>query len=573
MVIVRKQASLGQRLLQEGFITNDQLELALKEQLNTNEKLGEILVKLNFLDPKQLLPILAKHIGVEHVDIDIDNIKEDLLSLIPEDVMRKDAVIPVSKMGNKLSLAMANPTNVFLIDELQLRTKFVIKPVLALKENILEILEQYEKRKSEQSTEAVETALKDLDVMGDEDIEIAENAFEDIESGLGTDSAPVVRGVNAIIGKAIKIGASDIHIEPYEKEIRVRCRVDGVLVELKKLPRSVLNAFISRIKIISDLDIAEKRLPQDGRFKIKLGRRFVDFRVSTMPTIYGEKVVMRILDKGNVNLDLKYLGFTDSDMEILEKVFMSPYGMILVTGPTGSGKSTTLYAALDKLNKSDVNISTAEDPVEYDMYGVNQVHCRSEIGLDFATALRTFLRQDPDIIMVGEIRDQETAEISIKAALTGHLVLSTLHTNDAPSAVQRLINMGIEPFMISASLLMVQAQRLVRRICPYCKEKHHYSKDVYLALGLDYEKYGEVDFYKGAGCEHCNESGYKGRTVIYEIMRVDDELRDLIAKGANTHTIKNKARELEMKTLRENGIQKAIDGITSLDEILRVTME
>ncbi len=519
------------------------------------------------------MPILAKHIGVEHVDIDIDNIKEDLLSLIPEDVMRKDAVIPVSKMGNKLSLAMANPTNVFLIDELQLRTKFVIKPVLALKENILEILEQYEKRKSEQSTEAVETALKDLDVMGDEDIEIAENAFEDIESGLGTDSAPVVRGVNAIIGKAIKIGASDIHIEPYEKEIRVRCRVDGVLVELKKLPRSVLNAFISRIKIISDLDIAEKRLPQDGRFKIKLGRRFVDFRVSTMPTIYGEKVVMRILDKGNVNLDLKYLGFTDSDMEILEKVFMSPYGMILVTGPTGSGKSTTLYAALDKLNKSDVNISTAEDPVEYDMYGVNQVHCRSEIGLDFATALRTFLRQDPDIIMVGEIRDQETAEISIKAALTGHLVLSTLHTNDAPSAVQRLINMGIEPFMISASLLMVQAQRLVRRICPYCKEKHHYSKDVYLALGLDYEKYGEVDFYKGAGCEHCNESGYKGRTVIYEIMRVDDELRDLIAKGANTHTIKNKARELEMKTLRENGIQKAIDGITSLDEILRVTME
>ena len=573
MVIVRKQASLGQRLLQEGFITNDQLELALKEQLNTNEKLGEILVKLNFLDPKQLLPILAKHIGVEYVDIDIDNIKEDLLSLIPEDVMRKDAVIPVSKMGNKLSLAMANPTNVFLIDELQLRTKFVIKPVLALKENILEILEQYEKRKSEQSTEAVETALKDLDVMGDEDIEIAENAFEDIESGLGTDSAPVVRGVNAIIGKAIKIGASDIHIEPYEKEIRVRCRVDGVLVELKKLPRSVLNAFISRIKIISDLDIAEKRLPQDGRFKIKLGRRFVDFRVSTMPTIYGEKVVMRILDKGNVNLDLKYLGFTDSDMEILEKVFMSPYGMVLVTGPTGSGKSTTLYAALDKLNKSDVNISTAEDPVEYDMYGVNQVHCRSEIGLDFATALRTFLRQDPDIIMVGEIRDQETAEISIKAALTGHLVLSTLHTNDAPSAVQRLINMGIEPFMISASLLMIQAQRLVRRICPYCKEKHHYSKDVYLALGLDYEKYGEVDFYKGAGCEHCNESGYKGRTVIYEIMRVDDELRDLIAKGANTHTIKNKARELEMKTLRENGIQKAIDGITSLDEILRVTME
>ena len=308
MVIVRKQASLGQRLLQEGLITNDQLELALKEQLNTNERLGEILVKLNFLDSKQLLPILAKHIGVEYVDIDIDNIKEDLLSLIPEDVMRKDAVIPVSKMGNKLSLAMANPTNVFLIDELQLRTKFVIKPVLALKENILEILEQYENRKSEQSTEAVETALKDLDVI-DEDIEIAENAFEDIESGLGTDSAPVVRGVNAIIGKAIKIGASDIHIEPYEKEIRVRCRVDGVLVELKKLPRSVLNAFISRIKIISDLDIAEKRLPQDGRFKIKLGRRFVDFRVSTMPTIYGEKVVMRILDKGNVNLYLKYFTY------------------------------------------------------------------------------------------------------------------------------------------------------------------------------------------------------------------------------------------------------------------------
>lgn len=573
MVIVRKQASLGQRLLEEGLITNEQLEIALKEQLNTNEKLGEILVNLNFIEPKELLPVLAKHIGVDYVEINVSTIKEEILNLIPEDIMRKNVVMPISKLGNKLSLAMANPTNVFLIDELQLRTKFVIKPVLALKENILESLTEHEKKKSEQSTVAVETALKDLDGMGDQDIEIAENEFQDLESGLGTDSAPVVRGVNAIIGKAIKIGASDIHIEPYEKEIRVRCRVDGVLVELKKLPKSVLNPFISRIKIISDLDIAEKRLPQDGRFKIKLGSRFVDFRVSTMPTIYGEKVVMRILDKGNVNLDLAVLGFTQDDMDTLNKVFMSPYGMILVTGPTGSGKSTTLYAALNKLNRDDVNISTAEDPVEYDMYGVNQVHCKSEIGLDFATALRTFLRQDPDIVMVGEIRDQETAEISIKAALTGHLVLSTLHTNDAPSAVQRLINMGIEPFMISASLLMIQAQRLVRRICPYCKEKHHYSKDVFLALGLDYEKYGDVDFYKGGGCDHCNGSGYKGRTVIYEIMYVNDELRELIAKGANTHTVKSKAREGGMVTLRENGIQKAIDGITSLDEILRVTME
>ena len=571
MVIVRRQLMIGDKLIQEGLITEEQLQIALAEQKNRREKLGEVLISLGHIREDQLLPILSEHIGVGSIIISYSDIDEELMEKLPLDFMHDKSVIPIRKEGNKLLVAFADPTNVFLVDEVQMRTKEVIKPILALKRNIQEIITEYETRKNNQASENVDSILSELEQMADEDKEFADNV-EELESGLSSESAPVIRVVNAIIGKAVKMGASDIHIEPYSKTVRVRCRVDGVLVELNSFPKSAYNAVVSRIKIMSDLDIAEKRLPQDGRFRIRANGRNIDFRISTLPIITGEKVVMRILDKGAQKLELGLLGYDEDDLRRIRAVLRKPYGMFLVTGPTGSGKSTTLYSALMEVNTGDINISTAEDPVEYEIEGINQVHCRQEIGLDFATALRSFLRQDPDVIMVGEISDRETAEISIKAALTGHLLLSTLHTNDAPSTINRLLNMGIEPFMISSSLLAVTAQRLARKICPHCKTEKTYNKEMFLSINLDYEEYKNTPFYYGEGCSKCNGTGYKGRVGLHEIMILDDDLRDLISARASTKEIREKAKENGMKTLRERALEKALKGETTLEEVLRVTL-
>ena len=568
MVIVRKQIMLGDKLLNEGLITSAQLDKALEEQKKIKEKLGETLIKLGYVSHDDLLPILANHIGVQCMRINYNELEDKLAEILPEDFLRKNTIYPVKKENNKLVVAMANPTNVFLIDEIQMRAKQTIKPVLALKDEIEEAIRRFEDTKSSVTQQNVDSILSELE--GDSDI--TEGEIEDIESGLSSESAPIIRIVNAIISKAIKMGASDIHIEPYMKIVRVRLRVDGVLMEIKQIPKSVSNPIVSRIKIMSDLDIAEKRLPQDGRFRIRSGGRDIDFRVSTLPTIYGEKIVMRILDKGNLKINLEEFGLEKDELERIHKALSSPYGMILVTGPTGSGKSTTLYSCLNRLNTPDVNISTAEDPVEYELMGINQVHCKSEIGLDFASALKSFLRQDPDIIMVGEVRDKETAEICIKAALTGHLVLSTLHTNDAPGSIHRLMNMGIEPFMISSSLVMIIAQRLARKSCPFCREEKSYPKQTFQALELDYERYRDKKYYAGVGCPKCNGTGYKGRIGLYEIMVIDDDLRDLISKGANTTVLMDKAIENGMRTLRAQALRKAEIGDLTLEEVLRVTM-
>ena len=568
MIIVRKQIMLGDKLLNEGLITSAQLDKALEEQKKIKEKLGETLIKLGYVSHDDLLPILANHIGVQCMRINYNELEDKLAEILPEDFLRKNTIYPVKKENNKLVVAMANPTNVFLIDEIQMRAKLTIKPVLALKDEIEEAIRRFEDTKSSVTQQNVDSILSELE--GDSDI--TEGEIEDIESGLSSESAPIIRIVNAIISKAIKMGASDIHIEPYMKIVRVRLRVDGVLMEIKQIPKSVSNPIVSRIKIMSDLDIAEKRLPQDGKFRIRSGGRDIDFRVSTLPTVYGEKIVMRILDKGNLKINLEEFGLEKDELEKIHKALSSPYGMILVTGPTGSGKSTTLYSCLNRLNTPDVNISTAEDPVEYELMGINQVHCKSEIGLDFASALKSFLRQDPDIIMVGEVRDKETAEICIKAALTGHLVLSTLHTNDAPGSIHRLMNMGIEPFMISSSLVMIIAQRLARKSCPFCREEKSYPKQTFQALELDYDRYRDKKYYAGVGCPKCNGTGYKGRIGLYEIMVIDDDLRDLISKGANTTVLMDKAIENGMRTLRAQALRKAEIGDLTLEEVLRVTM-
>ena len=575
MVIVRRQVMLGDKLLQSGMITEEQLKEALAKQRETKEKLGETLVRLGYTTVDEILPLLAEHIGVTSARIEISEIEMEIFENFPEDLLRKYSVFPIRKRGNKVTLAMSDPMNVFVVDDIQLRTKMVIRPVLALKSEIEEAINQLEQLKEGEGGGAAEIGeiLDDLEGFGDVDIEFVDESVDDLDNSMASDSAPVVKAVNAIISQAIQMGASDIHIEPYEKKVRVRYRIDGVLKEMKELPKKVSGALSSRVKIMSELDIAEKRLPQDGRFKIRLKGRDIDFRVSSLPTVQGEKIVMRILDKGNLKLNMEDLGFEREELDKFNNALASPYGMILVTGPTGSGKSTTLYSALNRVNTPDINISTAEDPVEYELEGINQVHCRTEIGLDFAAALKSFLRQDPDVIMVGEIRDLETAGISIKAALTGHLVLSTLHTNDAPGTIQRLLNMGIDPFMVSASLLLIEAQRLGRRVCSECKVEEKVDKGIISALGLKQEDFEGKTFYKGAGCPKCGGTGYKGRVGLYEIMVVCDELRDAIASGSNSDVIRDIARKNGMRTLREQALLKAEAGVTTLEEVLRVTLE
>ncbi|MGM0509486.1 MAG: GspE/PulE family protein, partial [Fusobacteriota bacterium] len=560
MVKVRKKMKLGTKLLKNGLITEDQLKEGLDIQRKTKEKLGEVFTRLGFVKIDDILPVLADDIGVQSLRIDNEELSIDLLDIISEDVMRKYEVLPIEKRGNKLTVAMANPEDLVAIDELQMHSKMVIKPVLAMKKEIEEAIDYIHRLRDEQENEKIDEILDELDKEnGDEPELVEDTGIEDLRAGMNSDSAPIVRTVNAIVAGAIKAGASDIHIEPYEKVLRIRYRIDGVLSEVKKFPKRVAGAVISRVKIMSDLDIAEKRLPQDGRFRIKLNGHKIDFRVSCLPTVQGEKIVLRILDKKSLELSMEDLGFEEEELEKFQKALSSSYGMILVTGPTGSGKSTTLYSAMNKLKSPSINLSTAEDPVEFQINGINQVHCKPEIGLDFPSALKSFLRQDPDIIMVGEIRDEETAAISIKAALTGHLLLSTLHTNSAPGTVQRLLNIGVKPFMLASSLILIEAQRLGRRICKHCKEEETGIEDKKKIVGID----SSTKVYHGKGCPKCNGTGYKGRVGFYEVMFVDDELRDLISRAASTEEIKKVAMKNGMKTIRQQAVIKVEKGVTT----------
>ncbi len=568
---MKKKSKLGEILVKNNIISRKQLDEALKVQEQHPEKrIGEILIELKHLSDEELLNALSLQFGIPVVDLTNYEIREDIIKILPQEMIKKYKVIPINRFGNTLILAVDDPTNISAIDDIKFYTGYNIDIVIAstfgIRDTIDKILD---------NVSAIEQVEKNFQL---DDVEFEEIPDEE-ETDLNvieteTKQGPVVKLVNYILTEAVKKKVSDIHIEQYEKSFRVRYRIDGVLNEFMKLPLKLRSAIISRIKIMSHLNIAERRVPQDGRIKLKYGKnKEIDFRVSTLPTLFGEKVVLRLLDKSNLNLDLKVLGFEQRELELFQQAISKPYGMILVTGPTGSGKTTTLYSALSELNKIDVNISTAEDPVEYNLEGINQVQIRENVGLTFAAALRSFLRQDPDIILVGEMRDLETAEIGVKAALTGHLVLSTLHTNDAPGTVTRLVDMGVEPFLISSSLLLVVAQRLARKICENCKKEYKVDKKVLLRYGVEEKDIDTFKVYKGEGCEICNNTGYKGRVALYEVMGISDDLKELITKGATTQEIKEQANREGMKNLREVGLIKVSQGVTTLEEVSRVTIQ
>ena len=568
---MKKKSKLGEILVKNNIILRKQLEEALKIQEKYPEKrIGEILIELKHLTDEELLNALSLQFGIPVVDLSNYEIREDIIKILPQDMIKKYKVIPINRFGNTLILAVDDPTDISAIDDIKFYTGYnidiVIASTSAIRETIDKILD---------NVSAIEQVEKNFQLDDVEFEEIPDDEETDVNLlETETKQGPVVKLVNYILTEAVKKKVSDIHIEQYEKSFRVRYRIDGVLTEFMKLPLKLRSAIISRIKIMSHLNIAERRVPQDGRIKLKYGKnKEIDFRVSTLPTLFGEKVVLRLLDKSNLNLDLKVLGFEKRELELFHQAISKPYGMILVTGPTGSGKTTTLYSALSELNKVDVNISTAEDPVEYNLEGINQVQIRENVGLTFAAALRSFLRQDPDIILVGEMRDLETAEIGVKAALTGHLVLSTLHTNDAPGTVTRLVDMGVEPFLISSSLLLVVAQRLARKICQNCKKEYKVDKSVLLRYGVKEEELDSFKVYKGEGCEICNSTGYKGRVALYEVMSISDDLKELITKGATTQEIKEQANREGMKNLREVGLMKVKQGITTLEEVSRVTIQ
>ena len=559
---------LGELLLKEKLITQEQLSKAIDEQRSGGGRIGFNLTKLGFVDEKELTEFLSRQYGIPSIDLSSTEIDPEIIKLIPEDVARKYQIIPVSRTGSTLTIAMADPSNIFAIDDVKFLTGYSVETVVASEAAMKGAIEQYydvpEMDYGDVLTEFDETEMEVVQEEEDIDLSDLKKAVED---------APVVKLVNLILTDAIKKGASDIHIEPYEKSFRVRYRIDGVLQEIMKPPLKLKNAIVSRIKIMSNLDIAERRLPQDGRIKLKMGKnKEMDYRVSVLPTLYGEKVVTRLLDKSNLQLDMTKLGFEDSALTNFLEAIHKPWGIVLVTGPTGSGKTTTLYSALTDLNKVSDNISTAEDPVEYNLGGINQVQMHEDIGLNFAAALRAFLRQDPDIIMVGEIRDYETAEIAIKAALTGHLVLSTLHTNDAPSTINRLLNMGIEPFLIASSTNLVLAQRLARKICSECKEVLKMPHQALIDIGFSPEEAKSIVCYRGKGCAVCNGSGYKGRIALYEVMVMNETLKELVLNGVSAAELKRAAINEGMKTLRMSGLQKVQEGTSTIEEILRVTM-
>ncbi|WP_163327574.1 type IV-A pilus assembly ATPase PilB [Desulfurobacterium thermolithotrophum] len=531
------------------------------------------LVNLKFATEEKLLSLLSEYFKVPSVDLRKISIPPIIAKIIPRTTAEKFILIPFAKSGPTLKLAMFDPLDIQTIEKIRFSTGFRIQPFVALPFRIKEKIEEIYGKAEEEffsklKNELIREKEKDLET---EEINLSSNivSLDDLKQ-LAT-QAPIVKLVNAIIIEALNKGSSDIHIEPFEKELRIRYRIDGVLHLAAKYPSEVKDAVAARLKVLSNLDIAEKRLPQDGRMKVRFKGREIDFRVSTVPTIYGEKIVLRILDKESLKLDLSELGLEDREYKLLTRAIRSPYGMILVTGPTGSGKTTTLYSSLLAINTPEVNIMTVEDPVEYNLYGVNQVHVKPEIGLTFSRALRAFLRQDPDVIMVGEIRDTETAEIAIEAALTGHLVLSTLHTNDASSTVTRLIDMGIENFLVSSSIILIIAQRLARLICPYCKEPYQYPLEVLKEIGFTEKEIFSFQPFRGRGCEQCNFTGYKGRVALYEVMEMTPEIRDAIIKGKNTDEIRKIAVKYGMRTLREIGKAKICKGITTPEEVLRVT--
>jgi type IV pilus assembly protein PilB len=558
---------LGELLVREKLISLQQLRQAQEEQNRSGQALGYTLQKLGFLSDTEITNFLSQQYRVPTINLEEYEIDADILKLVAKEQCERHKVLPVSRAGSSLVVAMADPTNLNAIDDLKFLTGFNVEPVIASEAAILAAIERYYNVGPSYEEVMAGFDENEIEVKGDvEDINL-------MELEKASEDAPVVKLVNMMLLNAIKKGASDIHVEPYEKKLRVRYRVDGVLVEEMTPPLKLKAAISSRLKIMSQLDIAERRLPQDGRIKLKLGKgREMDFRVSVLPTLWGEKIVLRLLDKSNLQLDMTKLGFDVGPLDDFKWAINQPWGMVLVTGPTGSGKTTTLYSALSELNKVAHNISTAEDPVEYNLHGINQVQMHDEIGLNFAMSLRSFLRQDPDIIMVGEIRDFETAEIAVKAALTGHLVLSTLHTNDAPATIFRLLNMGVEPFLITASVNLVLAQRLARKICNDCKAPHTVEAKALKDIGFTDEQIAKGGLMKGAGCRTCNNTGYKGRVALYEVMRFNESLKEMVLGGSSAAELKLGAIKNGMLTLRMSGITKVLGGVTTTEEILRVTM-
>jgi type IV pilus assembly protein PilB len=566
---------LGELLVRTGKINQAQLNEALAIQKDQGGRLGTNLVKLGYMTDKQLVESLSQHFKVPSVDLQGMEIDDAVIKIIPADIARKYTIMPVAKAGATITVAMIDPTNVFAMDDVKFMTGYKVEPVVASETAIRGSIDRYYG-----STHAIELkkVMEDLSEESGSDLEVLEEE-EDLDLATleeESEQAPVVKLVNLILTDAIKRGASDIHIEPYEKEYRVRYRIDGILYEMMHPPLKLKEAITSRAKIMARLDIAEKRLPQDGRIKIKTkisGKtKDLDYRVSVLPTLFGEKIVMRLLDKDKLMLDMTKLGFEAESLRKFEAAILKPYGMVLVTGPTGSGKTNTLYSALQRINTPEVNIMTAEDPVEFNLTGINQVQTREQIGLNFAAALRSFLRQDPNIILVGEIRDFETAEVGIKAAMTGHLVLSTLHTNDAPSSISRLMNMGIEPFLVATSVHMIVAQRLVRRICTFCKEPMEVPPPALVQAGFSEHESRTLKLFRGRGCERCSNTGYKGRVGLYEVLEVDDELKEMILSGASAFELRQKAVQSGMMTLRGSGLQKIRDGMTTVEEVVRETV-
>ncbi len=560
---------LGDILMKEGLITRDQLTAALAEQKSSGHRLGYVLVKLGLIQELEVTKVLARQYRMPAVDLTRFEVDPKIVKLVPADFALKHVVLPLKREGRTLTVAMADPTASGVLDDLKFITRYDLFPVIAGEYTLRNLIEKH----YESSDEQMQTLLKEMEAIDEEGggVEIVEEQAEETATQAQINDAPVVKLINGFLTDAVKRGASDIHIEPFEHEIRVRYRIDGSLLEVMRPPIKMKAALTSRIKILSQLNIAERRVPQDGRLKLKMGARVIDFRVSVLPVIYGEKIVLRILDKGNLTLDLSKFGFEKKAEDDLMANILNPYGMVLVTGPTGSGKTTTLYSALSRVNTIETNIMTAEDPVEYNLMGINQVLIRNEIGLTFAAALKAFLRQDPNIIMIGEIRDLETGGIAIKAALTGHLVLSTLHTNDAPSTITRLIDMGIEAFNVASAVNLVVAQRLVRRICKDCKEPHEYTDLELKVLGEDVEELKKMAFMRGRGCDTCNGTGYKGRAGLYEVMALTPALRRLILRGGSVAEIRDQAVEDGMLTLRMDGLKKISRGVTTLEEVIKET--
>ena len=599
-------AKLGEILVRENLISPQNLREALDYQREHGGRLAFSLVKLGLVSDDMITAVLSRQYGIPSVNLDLFNIDPAVLRLIPQEVAQKHFVLPLSRVGATLTLAMVDPTNVFAQDDVKFMTGLNIEPVVVAESSVQQAIAKYygTSREIELASTAVEEAAQeratksasnngngaithadlvsldsiDFDTESTGDVEVVEDNEEIDLSTLSrmSEDAPVVRLVNVLLVDALRRGASDIHVEPYEKELRIRFRIDGVLYDVMHPPLKLRDALISRVKIMSKLDISEKRLPQDGRIKIKVKvdsrSRELDFRVSTLPTLFGEKVVLRLLDKQNLMLDMTKLGFEPESLNKFKRNISKPYGMVLVTGPTGSGKTNTLYSALQSLNTIETNIMTAEDPVEFNLMGINQVQMKEQIGLNFAAALRAFLRQDPNIVLVGEIRDFETAEIAIKAALTGHLVLSTLHTNDAPSTISRLMNMGIEPFLVATSVNLIQAQRLIRRICKDCKQDHPTPPEALIEVGFSAEEARSLKTFKGKGCTTCNNTGYKGRIGLYEVMEITDDIRELILIGASALELRKKAIEDGMITLRESGLYKIREGVTTPEEVVRETV-